>query len=375
MRTSRRAFLENAALLTPGALYGRLMPSEAIAAESRLPTELDLSSLPPLRATAARAGIFYGAAVEPGYLAEADFANAVQKECNLIVPEDSLKWYALQPARGHWDFDDADRLLAFAEKNNMRMRGHTLVWEYTFPAWAQDDLDSGMGAQLLHDHIYNVVSHYKGRLLSWDVVNEAVAPKDGQPYGLAKNRWLKALGPDYIATAFRLAAEADPSALLVYNDYIVEGDDEKRAAILALLRRLKDKGVPIHAIGVQSHLWAPTRQNVEKIKLFCRDVTQMGLDYYVTELDVGESDYQDDPASRDRLVAERTKEYLGAVLTECKPKEILTWGLSDRYSWMRDPRYFKTNRLGLPVRGLPLDASMQRTPMWLVLHEMLSSIA
>ncbi len=336
----------------------------------------DFSDLPSLRVLAEKAGIFFGAAVQLRFLQEEmDFARAVQKECSMIVPEGSLKWSVLQPQENRWNFQPADSLLSFAEGNALKMRGHTLLWHNAFPAWAEEGLREGRGEALLEAHISKVVGHYKGRLTSWDVVNEAINPKDDHPLGLRDTPWLRALGPDYVAKAFRLAAQADPNARLVYNEFILEGEEDKRAAILALVRRLQDANVPIHGVGVQSHLWAPKRQRVDKIRAFCREITRMGLDYYVTELDVGEKDYGDDFEKRDLLVAERAREYLDAVLTECKPKEILTWGLSTRHSWMADPRYFKSNAEGKPIRGLPLDGAMKRTRLWHVLYQALSGLA
>jgi len=255
------------------------------------------------------------------------------------------------------------------------MRGHTLVWHEAFPDWAKNLLTQGYGLSLLEEHIEKVMGTYKGKLLSWDVVNEAINLKDGQQQGLRKSPWLKALGPDYIAHAYRIAARTDPTATLVYNDYMLTGEEgQKGAAILALVRSLLDKGVPLHAVGLQSHLWAPKTVDVPKISAFCREVKAMGLDLYITELDVGEQDYGSDFASRDKLVAQRVDEYLNAVFSECTPREILTWGLSTRHSWMKDPRYFKTNTRAEPVRGLPFDEDMQRTPFGDTLYKALSAL-
>jgi len=198
------------------------------------------------------------------------------------------------------------------------------------------------------------------------VVNEAIEPQDGRSDNLRKTPWLELLGADYIKLAFQVAAEADPNALLVYNDYGLEYDtaehDAKRSAVLKLLERLKTQGAPIHAFGMQSHLQGhETRLNPEKLRRFLADIASLGLKILVTELDVVDSGLPADVATRDRIVASVYEDYLNVVLDEPAVFAVLTWGLSDRYTWLSQ---FNPRSDGLPVRPLLLDDQLNRKLTW-----------
>jgi endo-1,4-beta-xylanase len=216
------------------------------------------------------------------------------------------------------------------------------------------------------EHITKVAGHYAGRIHSWDVVNEAVFPKHGRSDGLRNTPWLEFLGPNYIDIAFRAAVAADPQALLVYNDYGMEydtpKDEAKRTAVLKLLERLRSQGTPVQALGIQAHLWGgETRFNPRKLKAFLAEVAGLGLKILITELDVTDKHLPSDINLRDRLVAEIYQDYLSVVLDEPAVIAVITWGLSDRYTWLsqQQPR-----QDGQPVRPLPLDAQMRRKQAW-----------
>ncbi len=175
-----------------------------------------------------------------------------------VVAENEMKWKALRPAPDQYDFSRADDLVVFASMHNQKVRGHNLCWHEALPDWFQATVTRQNARGVLVEHIRKVAGRYAGRVHSWDVVNEAVDPKSGRPDGLRNSPWLQLAGEDYIELAFRTAREADPSALLTYNDYGIELDTDeqtsKRAQVLLLVRRLKARGVPIDAVGVQSHL-------------------------------------------------------------------------------------------------------------------------
>jgi endo-1,4-beta-xylanase len=213
-----------------------------------------------------------------------------------------------------------------------------------------------------------VAGHFRGQLHSWDVVNEAIEPDDGQPDGLRKTPWLELIGPDYIELAFRSAAEADPQAKLTYNDYGFELDtrksSEKRAQILSLLRRLKAAGVPIHAVGVQSHLSAATEAPGAGLQSFIREAGKMGLEVYITELDVNCHGLDSGVVERDAAVAQVYRNYLDLVLAEPNVPIALTWGIASAHTWMNqfpEPDYAKLPH-GARQRPLPFDDDLNPTP-------------
>ncbi|SRR5579883_55025 len=321
-----------------------------------------------LKQRAAAKGLMYGAAVRQHTLSsDTKFAVNFVKECGILVPEWELEWNILRPTPDSFDFRKADWLAQFAQQHRMFFRGHTLVWHDALPGWFGELVDSRNAEQILRKHITTVVKHYAGKVHSWDVVNEVIEPADGRSDGLRKWPWLQFLGPDYIEIAFRTAAEADPQALLAYNEYGVDyhssNDEAKRVAVLKLLERLKSTGTPIHALGIQAHLHASkTRFNPTRLKAFVRDVADLGLKVLITEIDVRDTKLPEEPALRARSVAGVYEDYLSAVLEEPAVIAVLTWGLSDHYTWLAE---------GIPepndkgrVRPLPLDAQMKRKLAW-----------
>jgi endo-1,4-beta-xylanase len=178
---------------------------------------------------------------------------------------------------------------------------------------------------------------------------------------LQNTPWLEFLGPDYIDLAFRVAAEADPKALLVYNDYGLEYDEAKRTALLKLLERLKSNGTPIHAVGIQSHLSGSDTINPKNLRNFLSDVASLGLKILITELDVRDKELPLDVVVRDRIVARTYEDYLSVVLDELAVIAVLTWGLSDHNTWLS---WSQPRRDGASVRPLPLDADSTPKLAW-----------
>lgn len=319
-----------------------------------------------LRQRAAAKGLIYGGATEPHMLLQnSKFAARFAQECAILVPENALKWRILRPSPDRFDFTQGDRMAEFAREHNMLFRGTPLVWHKGLPGWFKNTVNRKNAEKVLIDHIKMVAGHYAGKMHSWDVVNEAIAPVHGRSDGLRKTPWLQFLGPDYINIAFRAAAEADPQALLVYNDFDLEYDNPrhqaKRAKVLRLLERLKSSGAPVHALGIQSHLAAGRNGfTAKKLKDFLKDVASLGLKILVTEMDVIDKQPLD-VAVRDRLIAEVYEDYLSVVLDEPAVIAVLTWGLSDRYTWISK---LAPRNDGTPVRPLPLDAQLKRKLAW-----------
>jgi endo-1,4-beta-xylanase len=324
-----------------------------------------------LKERAAAKGLIYGSAAQYDHLNNNPlYRKLFLQECEMIVPEWEMKWSSgnklLRPNPDTFEFKASDWMINFAQDNNLLFRGHTLVWHRALPKWFKEKVSKQNAESLLTNHIETVMGRYAGKIHSWDVVNEAIAPWDNMPNGLRKTPWLEFLGTDYIDFAFRVAAKADPKALLVYNDYGLyydnSKDEKKRQAVLSLLERLKSKGTPIHALGIQSHLSGDRKiDDLKKFRYFLQDVASMGLKILITELDVKDQKLPFDINERDRIVAAAYEDYLSVVLDEQAVIAVLTWGLSDRYTWLNE---FKPRADRAPSRPLPLDAQMQRKLAW-----------
>ena len=317
--------------------------------------------------------IRYGAAVLDFEVKSASLvAPLVVEHCGVIVPTGPMHWRYLRPAPDRFDFSRADACVEFAEAHALLVRGHTLVWHQMTPDWLASAITPGNGFEILQQHIITVLRHFAGRIHSWDVVNEVAWPWDRQQEGLRNSFWLNNLGPDYIPRAFLTARAADPKALLGYNENGIEDDsaraDIKRAAVLALLRRWVESGVPIDYLGVQSHLAGGQSYSDAKLGRFLRDVRALGLSVYITELDVDDRAFPSDFSMRDTAVAGIYERYLDVALGATEIPIVVTWGLTDRTSWLQ--RY-APRADGMPQRPLPFDAALKPKPAWDVLRRKL----
>ena len=277
-----------------------------------------------------------------------------------------MKWGAVEHVQGKPDYRAADGIVAFARSRNMAIRGHTAIWGTNLPPWLGNAMRVGDPQALLKERVQSVMSRYAGSILHWDVVNEAIEPLHNRPDGLRKNLFLDAIGPDYIAQAFRAAREADPKAKLYYNDYGVEYDHPKqeprRRAILALLRRLVSEGVPIDGFGIQSHLLLSARFNDNIFSSYLQEVSDLGLEIMLTELDVNDSSVMDIPLLRTRMAAAHASQYLQVAFSNPAVKGALTWGISSSLSALNEGAMARKD--GSPTCGLPLDLQYRRTPVW-----------
>jgi endo-1,4-beta-xylanase len=323
----------------------------------------------PLRQHASAKGLIYGASARYRNLStDAAFAASFVRECDLLVPGNDLKWQILRPSPDRFDFTQADWMANFVRDRGMLFRGHTLVWHQSLPRWFRHIVNHQNAERFLIEHITTVAGHYAGRMHSWDVVNEAISLASERSDHLHPSPWLEFLGADYIDLAFRVAAEADPDALLVYNDngmdHDTRGAEGKRVAILNLLEQLVDKGTPIHALGIQAHLFRQSHErrfNPEKLSRFLNDVASLGLKIMITELDVTDRYFPLEIETRDRMVAQAYEDYLSIVLEQPAVIAVITWGLSDRYTWLEK---FRPREDGAPTRPLPLDHQLHRKLAW-----------
>jgi endo-1,4-beta-xylanase len=321
----------------------------------------------PLRHRAAQRGLFYGSAAGSYQLNDVDVRQALALEANMLVPEYELKRLIVEPQPGQFDYSGADALMTFAGAHGMKMRGHTLVWYAANPPWLDGAVLAAPDETILTDYIDAVAGRYRGRIHSWDVVNEAIFPDNGRSDGLRHCFWLERFGPAYIDLAYQAAKQADPDALLVYNDWGCEGgepwNDRFRAATLKFLTNTLGRGIPIEALGLQGHLSAfGPGVDQRKLRTFLDQVRAMGLRILVTEHDVDDSGGPSDIALRDRAVADASARFLNVVLDNDATLAVLTWGLTDRY--LKAPGGLRATLSGYTPRKLPLDANLKRKPMW-----------
>jgi endo-1,4-beta-xylanase len=392
IRTShltRRKFLRTAS--AAAAIAAGVMPAHlrALQAANGAKTAAPIDAAGPnsLRSHAAARGLLFGAAVVPALLDVDGFAAGTTTDpytrmfatqASILVAENAMKWGGLRPAADKFDFTHADRMMRFASLAGQRVRGHNLCWHESVPAWLKATATKDNARQLLTQHIQTVAGHFRGKLQSWDVVNEAINPPDGLPDGLRKTMWLDLIGPDYLELAFRTAAAADPDAKLTYNDYNIELDTPaqtaKRNAVLDLLRRFKAKGVPIHTLGVQSHLEATGPVAGAGLQHLIREAAKMGLEVYVTEMDVNTHSIVGDAAAQDSAVAKVYRDYLTLVLAEPNVPIVLTWGLDSAHCWLNNPHGDQHRRAdGTRERPLPFDDELKPTPAFAALRGALDS--
>lgn len=296
-----------------------------------------------------------GVAVSPRAL-KTDEAPLILKQFNSMTPENAMKMGPIHPRENEYYWRDADSIMAFAERNHIRVRGHNLCWHNQAPRWIftnekGDTVSKEILLQRLKDHITTVVNRYKGRIYAWDVVNEAVS--DRKDEYLRNSAWYRICGEDFIAKAFEYAHAADPKALLFYNDYN-EIDPMKREKIYRLVKGLKDAGVPIHGIGLQAH-WAVNEPSDEELENTLSRFTSLGLQVQITELDI--SVYNKEHNARERKPADTNTEFTAEkeqqqieMYRKCfaafqkyrkQISSVTFWNISDRSSWLDN----------FPVRG------------------------
>jgi len=317
----------------------------------------------PLQRLAEEKGLMFGSSLALKYCVQsAAYQQLFISQCDIATPELHMKWDSLSSQPGVYNFENADRFVAFCATNRMRIRGCTLVWHDALPAWLAPRLTAANGQAMLTDHIHKVAGHFAGKLYSWDVVNEVLDPASRRPDGLRNTLWLENCGVDYLERAFRATADADPSALLVWNENYLELSNgfgaAKRTAMLNLLDGMLARAVPIHGIGLQAHLHADqaTALGDKSYEAFLGELARRGMKIFVTELDVQDGTLPADTGARDQAVAQIYSRFLSATLRQPAVRGIVTWGLADPFSWLGG---YRPRNDGLPVRPLPFDADFQ----------------
>lgn len=285
----------------------------------------------PLRASADQREFHIGAAVAMSpFRTESTYFKTLQREFNIVVAENAFKWNAMRPTRTTFNFTDSDALVEFALANKMKIRGHTLVWHRQLPGWlTKGTFTRDEVIELLSEHINTFVGRYRGKIWAWDVVNEAIDDETGDYR--TTSFWYQHLGADYIKMAFEFAHQADPQARLYYNDYSIEGMDKKSDAVFNLIKNLKAQGVPIDGVGWQMHQINGFRIQPEH-QANAKRLAELGLEISMTEMDVRIPL----PTSPEKF-QQQALAYQDAVrfcLSEANCKALVTWGFSDKYSWI-----------------------------------------
>lgn len=282
-----------------------------------------------LRSAADTKQFYVGAAVRSDLLQkDGEYRAAVIRDFNIITAENDMKFRALQPQRDVFDFTQADYVVNFAEENDMALRGHTLVWYRSDPSWTQRNWSRQEAMDILENHIKTVVSRYRGKIRSWDVVNEAIGD-DGK---LRDTVWLREIGPEYIELAFQWAHEADPNAKLLYNDYAIEEINNKSNAVYQLVSDLKAKGVPIDGVGFQMHKSVERSIDFDDVAANMQRLANLDLEVEITEADVSMTE----PATEQDLnkQADVYRQIFQTCLDASNCNMVVNWGASDRYSWI-----------------------------------------
>jgi len=299
-----------------------------------------------LRSLGDNKGRLIGSCVAESHLSESQYANILGQQFSVVTAENEMKWSATEPNRNQFTYSQGDAIVAFAQKNNQKVRGHNLAWGQYNPNWLTNGGFNGTTLQtILKNHIDNVVNHYKGKVICWDVVNEAILDNPSGNNVYKTNVWYPAV-PDYIDLAFQWARAADPTVKLFYNDYSAEGSGAKSDAVYNLVRSMKQRGIPLDGIGLQYHVSLQYSPSISDVTNNINRLTALGLEVHITELDIS---IQGGSGGDAQVLAAQATLY-GNILKVClaNPKctSFVTWGFTDKYTWLgsdKKPLLYDTN--------------------------------
>ncbi|MEV7442554.1 non-reducing end alpha-L-arabinofuranosidase family hydrolase [Streptomyces sp. NPDC091204] len=275
-------------------------------------------------------GRYFGTAVAAGRLGDSKYAAIADREFNMITPENEMKWDAIEPSRGNFNFGPADQIVSRATAHGQRMRGHTTVWHSQLPSWVSSIGDANTLRSVMNNHITTEMTHFKGKIYAWDVVNEAFA--DGGSGQHRSSVFQNVLGNGFIEEAFRTARAADSSAKLCYNDYNIENwSDPKTQGVYSMVKDFKSRGVPIDCVGFQSHFG--TGGPPSGFQTTLSNFAALGVDVQITELDIAQAS----PTHYANTVK--------ACLSVARCTGITVWGIRDSDSWRsgESPLLFDNN--------------------------------
>lgn len=289
-----------------------------------------------------------GAAVSPQGLKRTDESQLILQQFGSMTPENAMKMGPIHPRENEYFWRDADSIVAFAKQHHLKIRGHNLCWHNQAPRWMfidsslnpPDTVSKELLFKRLKEHITTVVSRYKGSIYAWDVVNEVISDNPNEYF--RNSQWYRICGEEFVAKAFEYAHEADPDALLFYNDYN-ETNPVKREKIYKLVKGLKDAGVPIHGVGLQAH-WSIHDLTERQVDSTLSKFAELGLKIQITELDLkvqpGGNRAQQDTARTYNAEREKlqTEQYEMVFRLLRKYRNVISgvtfWNVSDKYSWL-----------------------------------------
>jgi endo-1,4-beta-xylanase len=344
--------------------FAGTIPAYYVSSALSLAAGANAPSTAPSTAPAASTGLkdafankfLIGTATDPGGLSDAMLAN-IKANYNVITPENCMKPQPIHPSEDTYNWTAPDTLVQWCQENNIKVYGHTLAWHSQTAPWFFQGVDDQpltreLAMERLKKHILTVVGRYKGKIIGWDVVNEALNDGgNGQTENLRNSPWIKAIGPDYLTMAFKWAHEADPECQLYYNDYSNEGgaveNTGKHASSMILLKRLIADGAPINGVGIQGH-WSmnPNYANVEKA---ITNYAGLGLKVSISEMDIavsgansgamptrgggGDGTVSTDAFDRQAQVYARLFDIFNRHSDVIS--RVTFWGISDTRSWRR----------------------------------------
>lgn len=296
-----------------------------------------------------------GVAVSAAALKKPDETKLILAQFNSLTPENAMKMGPIHPEESRYNWKDADSIVAFARAHGLKVRGHNLCWHEQTPKWLFIDslgklVTNDVLLKRLKEHITTVMNRYRGKIYAWDVVNEAIA--DDSTKFLRNSLWFQICGEDFIANAFEYAHEADPNAILFYNDYNTERP-EKRERVYQMLKKLVDAGVPINGVGLQAH-WSVYEPDIKDLEATIKKFSSLGLKIQITELDISVYPWEKNrrakrPGESDIYTAnmeeKQAEKYEAVFKVFRKYRDVITgvtfWNLSDKHTWLDE----------YPVRG------------------------
>ena len=346
----RRSFLAFGAATSAAAVLGTGTTATAAVRSATANAANPANDPDSLRALAAKINLRIGTALIPQDIETPTYAAIAGSQFSVVTPGNAMKWQIVEPTQGVFDWSGADQLVAFAQANRQLIRGHTLLWHNQLPTWLTDGVSKGTISNsqlfdLLHQHITTEVTRYRGKIWQWDVANEFFL--DANPSGINPNDfWVSHLGPGIIPQAFRWAHEADPHAILVYNDYNIAGEDGSNAksdAVFAWLKQMLAEGVPIHGVGNQGHLDTQFGFSPQRFQQDLERYASLGLKVAITEADVRtfvNNATEQVPTDNLALFAQpyEFSQMLKAALAVPECISFTVWGFTDADSWV--PGFF-----------------------------------
>ncbi|WP_437801133.1 endo-1,4-beta-xylanase [Sorangium sp. So ce693] len=278
--------------------------------------------------------ILIGAAISGGGLGNNDYKRVAAAEHSYVTAENEMKWDSLEPSAGNFSWGSADNIVNWARQNNMKVKGHTLVWHNQLPGWMSSMTGKDNVTAAMRRHITQVMGHFKDRVDTWDVVNEAVQTDSDTGVGNPRMRpsvFLNQIGENYIDLAFQIAREQDPKAKLYYNDYSIDARNAKVDFVYNMVKGMVDRGVPIDGVGFQMHIGPPNNEATgADVAANLKRFTDLGLEVLISEMDINRCGGV--------VTAEEQLAYYHDIVEACfklpKCTGITFWGINDGRSWL-----------------------------------------